>query len=114
VAFPQAPAIVMTDSALALLRRVKDERGEELVLVIGNGCCDATAPYLFANYLPGPTEHQVGEIENVPVFLDDGIASNFSGTEVVVDVREDAEEEDSFSCETELGQRFCLDRLPSS
>jgi uncharacterized protein (DUF779 family) len=103
----------MTDAAIDLLRRVKNERGGELALVIGNGCCDATAPYLFANYLPGPTEHQVGEIEDVPVFLDEVIAPGFDGTEVVVDVRDDSQE-DSFSCETELGQRFCLDRLPSS
>lgn len=103
----------MTNAALELLRRVKEERGAALALVIGNGCCDATAPYLFADYLPGPNEHQVGRIDDVPVFLDEGIASGFGGTEVVVDVRDD-EQEDSFSCETELGQRFCLDRLPSS
>jgi uncharacterized protein (DUF779 family) len=103
----------MTDTALDLLRQVRNERDEGLVLVIGNGCCDATAPYLFANYLPGPNEHQIGEIDGVPVFLDEGIASGFDGTEVVVDVRDD-NQEDSFSCETELGQRFCLERLPSS
>jgi uncharacterized protein (DUF779 family) len=103
----------MTDAARELLRQVRSERGEGLALVIGNGCCDATAPYLFANYLPGPNEHQVGRIDDVPVFLDEGIASGFDSMEVVVDVRDDAQE-DSFSCETELGQRFCLDRLPSS
>jgi uncharacterized protein len=103
----------MTDAALALLRRVKSDQGETLALVIGNGCCDATAPYLFADYMPGPNESEVGRIENVPVFLDEGIAANFDGTEVVVDVRDDVQD-DSFSCETELGQRFCLDRLPSS
>jgi uncharacterized protein (DUF779 family) len=105
----------MTDAALELLRRVKDERGEALVLVIGNGCCDSTAPYLFADYLPGPNEHEVGRVDDVPIFLDEVIASSFDRTEVVVDVRADSqEEEDSFSCETELGQRFCLERLPSS
>lgn len=103
----------MTEAALELLRRVKRDRGGALALVIGNGCCDATAPYLFADYLPGPNERQVGEIEDVPVFLDEGIAPNFGGTEVVVDVRDDVQD-DSFSCEVELGQRFCLERLPSS
>jgi uncharacterized protein len=103
----------MTEPALELLKRVKSERREGLALVIGNGCCDATAPYLFADYLPGPNEHEVGRIDNVPVLLDEGIASGFDGTEVVVDVRDDSQE-DSFSCETELGQRFCLERLPFS
>ena len=103
----------MTDPARELLERVRAERGARLSLVIGNGCCDATAPYLFADYLPGPNERQVGEIGDVPVFLDETLAPGFGGTEVVVDVREDPQD-DSFSCETELGQRFCLERLPSS
>ena len=30
-------------------------------LVIGNGCCDSTAPFLFADYLAGPNEREVGD-----------------------------------------------------
>lgn len=107
------PTVVLTDAALEVLEEVRARRGGRLSLVIGNGCCDATAPYLFADYLPGPNEQQVGEVGTVPVFLDELLAPSFGGTEVVVDVRDDPQD-DSFSCETELGQRFCLERLPSS
>ena len=107
------PKIVLTEAAHRVLEQVRAERGAGLSLVIGNGCCDATAPYLFADYLPGPNEQQVGEVGNVPVFLDQALAPSFGGTEVIVDVRDDPQD-DSFSCETELGQRFCLERLPSS
>jgi hypothetical protein len=45
--------------------------------------------------------------------LDDSLSRTFSGTEVVVDARDDPQP-DSFSCESELGYRFVLDRLPAA
>jgi uncharacterized protein (DUF779 family) len=104
-------SVVLTDAARAVLERVKSEGGGSLVMVIGNGCCDSTAPYLFSDYLPGPNERLVGEIEDVPVFVDDSLSGSFSGTEVVVDARDDPQP-DSFSRESEIGYRFVLDRLP--
>jgi uncharacterized protein (DUF779 family) len=80
--------------------------------VIGNGCCDSTAPFLFTDYLAGPTERLVGEAEGVSVFVDDVVAASFEGREVVVDASADPQP-DSFSCEAELGFRLFLDRLPS-
>ncbi len=80
--------------------------------MIGNGCCDSTAPFLFANYMSGPTERQVAEIEGERVLVDDLVAASFAGREVVVDARQDPQP-DSFSCEAELGFRFSLDRLPA-
>ena len=43
-----------------------------------------------------------------------GWSDLFDGREVVIDVRDGgaADEEDSFSCETELGLRFTMERLP--
>jgi uncharacterized protein (DUF779 family) len=104
--------VVLTDAARELLERVRAANHGSLSLVIGNGCCDATAPYLFADYLPGPNEHRVGEVGDVPVFLDQTLERAFSGTEIVVDSRNDPQP-DSFSCESELGHRFVLDRLPA-
>jgi uncharacterized protein (DUF779 family) len=103
--------VVLTDAAREVLERVRGERGGELSLVIGNGCCDATAPYLFADYLPGPNEKLVGSVEEVPVYLDESLSVSFEGTEIVVDARDDPQP-DSFSCETEVGARFVLQRLP--
>jgi uncharacterized protein len=108
----QVPRVVLTDAARELLKRVRSERGDGLSLVIGNGCCDATAPYLFADYLPGPNEHEVGSVEDVSVFIDESVSAPFTGTEIVVDARDDPQP-DSFSCEAELGYRFVLDRLPA-
>lgn len=105
--------MVLTPAAADLIRRVKDRhQGRELSLVIGNGCCDSTAPFLFADYMAGPTERLVCEAEGVRVFVDDLVAASFEGREVVVDAKDDPQP-DSFSCESELGFRFLLDRLPA-
>jgi uncharacterized protein (DUF779 family) len=104
--------IVLTPLAGSVVGQVKTERDGSLAFVIGNGCCDSTAPFLFADYMPGPTEHLVCEAEGVPVYVDDSVASSFEGREVVIDAH-DGPQPDSFSCESELGFRFVLDRLPS-
>lgn len=103
----------MTDSAREVVERVKAQRGESLSLVIGNGCCDSTAPFLFAGYLAGPNEQRIGSVADVEVFLDRALMETFDGTEVVLDVADDPSP-DSFSCESELGCRFFLRRLPAA
>jgi uncharacterized protein (DUF779 family) len=109
-----ATRVVLTPAAADLIRRVRAQRENgELSLAIGNGCCDSTAPFLFADYMAGPTERQVAEIEGVRVLVDDLVAASFAGREVVVDARHDPQP-DSFSCEAELGFRFSLDRLPAT
>jgi uncharacterized protein (DUF779 family) len=113
VAAVQETRIVLTEAARGVLERVRAERSGELTLVIGNGCCDSTAPYLFADYLPGPNERLVGQADEVPVVLDEAFATSFAGTEVVIDARDDPQP-DSFSCEAELGYRFVLNRLPAA
>ena len=107
--------VVLTPAAEDAVGRVRSELGEDLSFVIGNGCCDSTAPFLFSRYAVGPGENRVGEVAEVPVFLDAGLVDLFDGREVVIDVRADggAGEEDSFSCETELGLRFTMERLPA-
>jgi uncharacterized protein (DUF779 family) len=105
--------LVLTDAARELLERVRAERTGELSLVIGNGCCDSTAPFLFESYLTGPGEARVGEVDGVPVLLDAALVELFDGREVVVDAGPAGPVgEDSFSCESELGMRFTLNRLP--
>ena len=105
--------VVLTDAAAEVIGRVRVERGDDLSLVIGNGCCDSTAPFLFAGYLAGPNELEVATLEGVRVFVEDGIARSFEGREVVVDASKGDIQPDSFSCEAELGYRFVLDRLPA-
>jgi uncharacterized protein (DUF779 family) len=108
--------VVLTDAARALLERIRAQRGGPLSLVIGNGCCDSTAPFLFESYVGGPNEARVGELPGeVEVLLDRALLELFEGREVVVDAGNAAggPGEDSFSCESELGMRFSLDRLPA-
>ncbi len=105
--------VVLTDAATEVIGRVRLERGDDLSLVIGNGCCDSTAPFLFAGYMAGPNEREVATLAGVRVFVEDGIAKSFEGREVVIDSSEGDPQPDSFSCEAELGFRFTLDRLPA-
>lgn len=104
--------VVLTGAASEALRRTRLERGADLTFVIGNGCCDSTAPFLFATYMAGPGERRVGEVEGVPVLLDASLADLFEGYEVVIDAAPDPGG-DSFSCETELGLRFSMERVPA-
>lgn len=105
--------VVLTEAAAEVIGRVRLERGDDLSLVIGNGCCDSTAPFLFAGYLAGPNEREVARLAGVRVFVEDGIAKSFEGREVVVDASAGDPQPDSFSCEAEFGYRFSLDRLPA-
>jgi uncharacterized protein (DUF779 family) len=103
--------VVLTPAASEALARTRSERGGDLTFVIGNGCCDSTAPFLFAGYVAGPGERHVGEIAGVPVLLDGSLVDLFDGYEVVIDAAPD-QGGDSFSCETELGLRFSMERVP--
>jgi uncharacterized protein (DUF779 family) len=103
--------VVLTAAATDVLRRTRGARGDDLVFVIGNGCCDSTAPFLFASYIPGPGEQRVDEVEGVPVILETPLVDLFDGYEVVIDAAPDPGG-DSFSCETELGSRFSMERVP--
>ena len=107
---------MLTAAAKETIERVRSELGDDLTLLIGNGCCDSTAPFLFSRYVSGPGETHVGEVAGVPVMLDTGLVNLFDGREVVIDARDGraADEEDSFSCETELGLRFTMERLPAA
>jgi uncharacterized protein (DUF779 family) len=105
--------VVLTDAASEVVALVRAARGDDLTLVIGNGCCDSTAPFLFSGYMAGPNEREVARIDGVTVLVDDLIAGSFEGREVVIDAAQGGVQPDSFSCEAELGYRFSLDRLPA-
>ena len=93
--------VVLSDDARDLLERIGERRRGPLTMVIGNGCCDSTAPFLPVAELDG----------GVTVVLDRALMDLFEGREVVIDAVRVACA-DSFSCESELGMRFTLERLP--
>jgi uncharacterized protein (DUF779 family) len=105
--------VVLSDDARELLERIRVQRPGRLTMVIGNGCCDSTAPFVFEDYFSGAGETPVAELDgDVTVVLDRALIDLFEGREVVIDAVRVACA-DSFSCESELGMRFTLARMPA-
>lgn len=102
-----------TDAAVATVRRVKDDGRENLVMVLGTGCCDSTAPFLYDNYVAEPDAEPVGEIDGVTILAPRWLAELYrDGATLTVDVDEGVLN-DSFSLESEYDCRFTL-RAPAS
>jgi uncharacterized protein (DUF779 family) len=97
--------------AEAVLRRVAGAGREDLVVVIGDGCCDGEAPFLFDRYVAPPDAERVGEAAGVPVIAHARIARLWGDDEVRLDVDEGVPN-DSFSLESELDCRLTLRASP--
>ena len=102
-----------TTGAEDAVRAVAESGREDLVLVLGTGCCDSTAPFLYDRYYPGPDVVEVGRVAGVPVLAHRWLAELYAvGEGLELDVDEDPVA-DSFSLETEHGLRLTL-RAPSA
>ena len=77
------------------------------MIVLGTGCCDSTAPYLYDRYYPGSDVVLVGEVAGVPVFSHEWLARLYSPEGLLIDVDEHVPN-DSFSLESELDCRLTL------
>ena len=99
-----------TERAEAAVRTVEASGRTDLVMVLGTGCCDSTAPFLYDRGYPGPDAVAVGDVAGVPVFAHAWLARLYGEGGLVLDVDEGVVA-DSFSLETEHGRRFTL-RLP--
>ena len=58
------------------------------LMVLGTGCCDSTAPYLYDRYYPGSDVVRAGAVAGVPVFAHEWLARLYGDGELVVDVDE--------------------------
>jgi uncharacterized protein (DUF779 family) len=97
-----------TGQAEAVVRKVASGGRDELVLVLGTGCCDSTAPFLYDRYYAGADVVRVGEVSGVPVLAHRWLADLYADSEgLEVDVDEEVVS-DSFSLETEYDCRFTL------
>jgi uncharacterized protein (DUF779 family) len=97
-----------TPRAEAAVRKVAASGREDLVMVLGTGCCDSTAPFLYDHYYPGADAVEVGRIGDVPVFAHRWLADLYDqGDRLEVDVDEGVLN-DSFSLESEYDCRFTL------
>jgi uncharacterized protein (DUF779 family) len=101
-----------TPSAEATVRKVAESGRQDLVMILGTGCCDSTAPFLYDRYMPGHDAVEVGKIAGVPVLAHGWLAKLYAdGDGLVLDVDEGVRS-DSFSLESEYDCRFTL-RLAS-
>jgi uncharacterized protein (DUF779 family) len=103
----QGMTVLATPQAEAVVRKVAETGRDQLVMVLGTGCCDSTAPFLFDRYYPGPDVVEVGRIAGVPVFAHRWLAGMYGQGELEIDVDESLLN-DSFSLESEFDCRFTL------
>jgi uncharacterized protein (DUF779 family) len=80
------PSVRATPRAEDVVERVKAEGRSDLVMVLGSGCCDSTAPYLYDRYYPGSDVVRVGEVAGVPIFSHAWLARLYRPDELVIDV----------------------------
>lgn len=107
----QTVRVTATSEACELIERARRDRAGDLVITIGTGCCESTAPFLYEDFWPGPDQEVVGEAAGVSVFAPEYLRSLYAGDDaLVIDVNADDQGE-SMSIETEYGRRFTL-RLP--
>jgi len=103
-----------TPQAEAVIRKVAESGRDHLVMVLGNGCCDSTAPFLYDRFYPGSDVVTVGGVADVPVFAQGWLAGLYAHDDIPVEI--DVDEgipNDSFSVESEFDCRFTL-RVPPS
>ena len=99
--------LTATPAAEAVVRKVASEGREDLVIVIGDGCCDGEAPFLYDQYVAPPDAEHVGEVAGVPVIAHRRIARLWGDDHVRLDVDEGVPN-DSFSLESEHDCRLTL------
>lgn len=97
-----------TARAEAVVRKVAASGREDLMMVLGTGCCDSTAPYLYDRYYPGPDVVEVGRVADVPVYAHRWLADLYPiGEGLEIDADEGVVN-DSFSLESEHDCRLTL------
>jgi len=97
--------VIATESALALIARLKERHGALLFHQSG-GCCDGSSPMCFplAEFLTGPNDILLGEIAGCPVYIGAAQFELWSHTQLIIDVV--AGRGAGFSLEAPEGQRF--------
>src|SRR5437870_13914146 len=98
--------VSVTPEATTIVRRVREDGRENLIMVLGTGCCDSTSPFLYDNYLPEPDSQPVGTIDRVQIVAPKWLAALYpDGEGLVVDV-DSGVVNDSLSVESESDCRL--------
>jgi uncharacterized protein len=66
-----SPRVVATESAVAEIRRLRDEHGP-LMFFQSGGCCDGSSPMCFPDgeLIVGPNDLMLGEVDGCPFYID--------------------------------------------
>ena len=100
--------VTVTPAAAAVVGRVATTGRRDLMIVLGTGCCDSTAPFLYDRYTRTPDLIEVGRVGAVPVCTYRWLADLYPGTaRVTIDVQH-ANPNDSLSLESEFDCRLVL------
>jgi uncharacterized protein (DUF779 family) len=99
--------VLATPEAAEVVRKVAATGREDLTIVVGDGCCDGEAPFLYDRYVAPPDAERVGDVEGVPVIAHARIARLWGDGDLDLDVDADVPN-DSFSLESEFDCRFTL------
>ena len=100
--------IETTPKAKDVVACVRDAHPDaDFVFVFGSGCCEGTAPHLFAGYALTPEQEQVGTAGGVGVYADAHVRRLYVDHTLVIDAEADPLA-DGFSAEIPLGWRFVL------
>jgi uncharacterized protein (DUF779 family) len=84
-----------------------DRPADAFTFVFGSGCCEGTAPHLFADYARTAAHEHVGEVGGIGVFADGHVRRLYDARTVVIDAEKDPLA-DGYSAEIPLGWRFTL------
>lgn len=102
-----------SDKARALLAEIRAENpSDTLVILIGGGCCENTAPILMKNFRVGRSDRYLGEGEGISVYAAAEIYPLLTATPSILDVT-DGRGAGSFSMEIRRGVRLTLRPLPA-
>ncbi|WP_458626905.1 DUF779 domain-containing protein [Winogradskyella sp. PC D3.3] len=99
--------VEITDKAAEIVRQLKAKHGE-LIFHQSGGCCDGSAPMIFAKgdmYLD-ESDILLGEVEGVSFYMNQDQFEYWKHTHLTVDVTEGRGA--SFSLEIPLGLRFLI------
>jgi len=102
--------VVAHESFKTMLDKVRRDRKGELVVYLGEGCCDGTAPYLYENFILEPAAVKVGDAYGVPVYTSPRLAALHAGETWVLSVIPSVS--DSFSIESDYGLQLVLSPQP--
>ena len=99
--------VTTTPEVEKIVARILEQGRSDLVVVLGTGCCDSTAPFLYDRYYAGSDVVEVGRVSDVPVFAHGWLADLYKDGELILDVDEGIPN-DSFSLESDLDCRLTL------